>query len=77
MRHTVIGLLAACAILACAAAAQAQTASPPADVPAAAPAPAEDKMICLDESAGGNSRLGTHKVCHTQKEWDSLPRARR
>ncbi len=74
MRHTVIGLLAASTILACAAAAQAQTASPPAE-PAAAPA--EDKMVCVDESAGGNSRLGTRKVCHTQKEWDALPHSRR
>jgi hypothetical protein len=75
MRHTVIGLFAASAILACAAVAQAQTANPPAE-PAAAPA--EDKMVCVTEDAGGNSRLGSsRRVCHTQKEWDSLPRSRR
>ena len=27
-------------------------------------------MVCIDQDAGGNSRLGTRKVCHTQKEWD-------
>jgi len=77
MRHTVIGFLAACAILTCGAAVQAQTASSPADAPAAAPAPVEDKMVCVDENAGGNSRLGSRKVCHTQKEWDALPHSRR
>ena len=39
--------------------------------------PAAEKMICIDENAGGNSRLGSHRVCHTQKEWDSLSRSRR
>ena len=45
--------------------------------PAAASAPVEDKIVCVDESAGGNSRLGSRKVCHTQKEWDALPHSRR
>ena len=38
---------------------------------------ADEKVVCIDEDAGGNSRLHSHKVCHTQKEWDSLPRSRR
>lgn len=75
MRHTVIGFLTASLLLACAAAAQAQPASTPAE-PAAASA--EDKMVCVTEDAGGNSRLGnSRKVCHTQKEWDALPHSRR
>jgi hypothetical protein len=58
--------------------ATAQTQTSPAD-PAATPAPpVEDKLICVDEDSGGNSRLGSsRKVCHTQKEWDALPRVRR
>jgi hypothetical protein len=76
MRHGLISLLAASAFLACGAAAVAQTASPPADTATAAPAP--EPMVCVDQDSGGNSRLGSaRKVCHTQKEWDAMPRARR
>jgi len=63
-------------------AAFAQTEPSPSPMPAA-PAlagteqPAAEKLVCLDEDAGGNSRLGSHRVCHTQKEWASLARARR
>jgi hypothetical protein len=77
MRHGLISLLAASAFLACGAAAVAQTVSPPADISATA-APAPEPMVCVDQDSGGNSRLGSaRKVCHTQKEWDALPRARR
>jgi hypothetical protein len=69
--------LSALSLLFTAALAQAETA-PPADPAAAAAAqPADGNLVCIDEDAGGNSRLGSHKVCHTQKEWDSLPRSRR
>ena len=70
MRHAIPGLLAAFAFLACLAAAQAQPAAPSAD-PAAAPV--EEQQVCVNQDAGGNSRLGkAKKVCHTQKEWDAL-----
>ena len=39
--------------------------------------PAAEKVICIEESASGNSRLGSHRVCHTQKEWSSVSRSRR
>jgi invasion protein IalB len=55
----------------------AQTQTPPADPAATAAPPADDKLICMDQDSGGNSRLGTRKVCRTQKQWDALPRARR
>ena len=77
MRYGLIASLAALAFLACGAAAVAQTASPPADTSTTA-VPAPEPMVCVDQDSGGNSRLGSaRKVCHTQKEWDALPRSRR
>jgi hypothetical protein len=68
--------LSALSLLPAAALAQTEAPPPPASsVPAAQPE--AEKLVCIDESAGGNSRLASHKVCHTQKEWDSLPRSRR
>jgi hypothetical protein len=64
-------------LLSGAALAQTETAPPGNPAPAAAEQPAVQKVVCIDEDAGGNSRLGSHRVCHTQKEWDSLPRSRR
>jgi len=78
MRYAFITLLAASAFLACGVAAVAQTASPPADAGITAAASAGEPMVCVDQDSGGNSRLGSaRKVCHTQKEWDALPRSRR
>jgi hypothetical protein len=58
--------------------ASAQTQTPTPDTAAAATAqPAEEPKICLDVDAGGNSRLGTRKVCRTQKEWDARAHAHR
>ena len=81
MRNTMFAVLTlACIGSASFAFAQAQTPSPdPATTTTttAAAQPAEEPKICVDEDSGGNSRLGTRKVCHTQKEWDVLPRSRR
>jgi hypothetical protein len=60
--------------------AQAQTPTPDSRTSApttAAAQPVEEPKICVEQDSGGNSRLGTRKVCYTQKEWDALPRARR
>jgi hypothetical protein len=76
MRKTLFaGLIFAC--VGYVASASAQTQTPPADPAAATAQSVEETKICLDQDAGGNSRLGTRKVCRTQKEWDSLARARR
>src|SRR5665213_2948017 len=69
MHHGFTLLFVGSALLACGLAASAQTASSPADAGNAAAAPAAEPMVCVDQGSGGNSRLGTRKVCHTQKEW--------
>ena len=79
MRNTMFAVLTfACIGSVSSVSAQAQTPSPdPATTTTAATQPAEEPKICVEEDSGGNSRLGTRKVCHTQKEWDALPRSRR
>ena len=57
--------------------ASAQTQTPAPDSAATPAPPVEEQKICLDQDAGGNSRLRTRKVCRTQKEWDALARAGR
>ncbi len=76
MRHTVIGFLAV--FLACGAAAHAQTEPPATPSPVISTPPADEPLVCINQDAGGNSRLGSsRKVCHTQKEWDAMPRSHR
>jgi hypothetical protein len=76
MRNTMFAVLTlACIGSVSSAFAQAQPPSP--DPATAAAPPAEEPKICVEQDSGGNSRLGTRKVCHTQKEWDALPRARK
>ena len=78
MRHTVMAFLAASAFLASGAAAHAQTEPSATPSPVISTPPADEPLVCINQDAGGNSRLGSsRKVCHTQKEWDALPRARR
>ncbi|HEX4269777.1 MAG TPA: hypothetical protein VHZ32_00250 [Rhizomicrobium sp.] len=56
-----------------AAGASAQTAAPPADVPAAAPPPeAAVKIICARTPPETGSHLGSTKVCHTEAEWTTI-----
>jgi hypothetical protein len=69
--------LSVASLLSGAALAQTEAAPPAGSGTAAAAQPADEKLVCIDEDAGGNSRLASHKVCHTQKEWDALPRSRR
>ena len=39
--------------------------------PASAPASDPDQIICKSQAAPTGSRLGGHRECHTQKEWDA------
>ena len=73
MRKTLFAVLMLASIgYASSASAQTQTPTPTPDpVVATAAQPAEEPKICMDQDAGGNSRLGTRKVCRTQKEWDA------
>ena len=67
-------------VLSVAAFAQPEASVPPQPAPPAEAGieqPTAEKVICIDENAGGNSRLGSHRVCHTQKEWESVSRSRR
>lgn len=79
MRKSVLAVVAIASIgYVAPASAQTQAATDATAVPAAATdQPVEDKKICVDQDSGGNSRLGSRKVCHTQKEWDSIARSSR
>jgi invasion protein IalB len=77
MRKTVFAVLTLASIgYVAAASAQTQTPSPEPAAATTAP-PVEEPKICREQDSGGNSRLGTRKVCRTQKEWDALPRGGR
>ena len=57
--------------------ASAQTPATPPDTATTTAQPVEQPKICVDQDSGGNSRLGTRKVCYTQQEWDALPHRRK
>jgi hypothetical protein len=76
MRRTMLAVLTLASI-GYVSSASAQAPTPPPDPAATTAQPVEEPKICLAQDAGGNSRLGMHKVCRTQKEWDALPRGRK
>jgi hypothetical protein len=76
MRKTLFAMLTL-ASLAYVAPAYAQAQTPAPDTAAATATPVEEPKICMDQDAGGNSRLASRKVCRTQKEWDARARQHR
>ena len=75
--HALVLVLSFATLLSTAAFAQTEATTPSPPATAGTEQPAAEKIICIDENAGGNSRLGSHRVCHTQKEWESVSRTRR
>lgn len=53
------------------AAAPTATSAPPAAAPAATDSDL-DQVVCHTGAAPTGSRLGSHRECHTQREWDRM-----